>query len=276
MTHTLRVCALAPDDIAQVAATSLYLELDAYPKPGLVSPVDSGSHTDMDIGLMRASVRALQPWFGELARAGAQQAGMSVLREIGMAAERAMLAATGGVNAHRGAIFGMGLLAAAAGASGNTGESLGSRVARLWGADIRGRAPSAASNGGRATRRYGVGGASAEAAAGFPTVYEVALPALRTGLRLAGGDRHAARIHALFALIAIMDDTNLLHRAGAPGLAFAQAQAHAFLASGSVGAGDWRSQALAIHRAFVDRNLSPGGAADLLAMAIFVEAVETP
>ncbi|WP_284211936.1 triphosphoribosyl-dephospho-CoA synthase, partial [Methylobacterium brachythecii] len=97
--------------IARCAVEALRLELDTYPKPGLVSLVDSGSHDDMDAATFKASAAALEPYFCELAEAGARGLGMDGLRRIGLAAEAAMLAATGGVNTHRGAIFGLGLLA---------------------------------------------------------------------------------------------------------------------------------------------------------------------
>jgi triphosphoribosyl-dephospho-CoA synthase len=267
---------MAPAELGRLASACLHLELDTYPKPGLVSPVDNGSHRDMDIALMRASADALEPYFAELAAAGAVGAEMAELRRIGIAAEAAMLTATHGVNAHRGAIFGMGLLAAAAGAEGFAGESLGARVARLWGPAIRNRPLSSVSNGGRVARRYGVGGASAEAAAGFPALYKAALPALREGEELAGGAAEAVRVHALFRLIAVLQDTNLLHRGGAEGLAFARTEAARFLAAGGVAQPNWLLLAEAIHHAFVARNLSPGGAADLLAMSLFVRAVEGP
>ncbi|MFD1283242.1 triphosphoribosyl-dephospho-CoA synthase, partial [Methylobacterium goesingense] len=104
--------------IARLATRCLQRELATYPKPGLVSHVDSGSHADMDASTFRASAAALAPFFADLAAAGAAGAGMAHLRRIGLAAESAMRAATGGVNTHRGAIFGLGLLSAAAGALG--------------------------------------------------------------------------------------------------------------------------------------------------------------
>ena len=60
-----------PDGIARLATQCLRLELATYPKPGLVSHVDSGSHADMDAGTFRASASALEPYFVELAAAGA-------------------------------------------------------------------------------------------------------------------------------------------------------------------------------------------------------------
>jgi triphosphoribosyl-dephospho-CoA synthase len=259
--------------IGDAAAAALLQELAAWPKPGLVSPVDSGSHRDMDAATLRASIAALRPYFAELAAAGHQDAGMSTLRAIGVRAEAAMLAATGGVNTHRGAIFGLGLMVAAAGAtSGAADAQLGRHVARRWGeAILKGPIPQA-SHGTQALRRYGAGGARLEAASGFPSVYEIGLPALRAGRALAG--EAGAAVQACFALIASVVDTNLLHRGGADGARYAVDSATGFLAAGGVGAADWLAQATAIHAGFVARNLSPGGCADLLAMTLFVDALE--
>ncbi|RQS67318.1 triphosphoribosyl-dephospho-CoA synthase MdcB [Burkholderia sp. Bp8963] len=267
--------------IAVLAERSLLLEIDTYPKPGLVSHVDAGSHADMDASTFARSAAVLRPYFAELAAAGARDAEMAVLRKIGLRAEHAMLAATGGINTHRGAIFGLGLLCAAAGRRGVPGAvapglTLGAFVARRWGADILGGPRLPDSHGERASRRYGVGGARAEAAGGFATVYRVGLPALRRAARDVPGDAEAARVDACFALIAALDDTNLLHRGGPAGLDFAHAAARAFIACGGVRARNWRSRAAAVHRAFVARRLSPGGAADLLAMSVFADALEPP
>ncbi|TCW86940.1 triphosphoribosyl-dephospho-CoA synthase MdcB [Burkholderia sp. SRS-46] len=271
----------APSDaerIAELAEHSLVLEIETYPKPGLVSHVDTGSHSDMDAVTFARSAAVLRPYFTELAAAGACDAEMAALRKIGLRAEHAMLAATGGVNTHRGAIFGLGLLCAAAGRRGMTGAapgaSLGAVVAWRWGADILGGPRLPDSHGERASRRYGVGGARGEAAGGYATVYRVGLPALRRAARDVPGDPEAARVDACFALIAALDDTNLLHRGGQAGLDFARASARAFVARGGVRAPGWRHRAAAVHRAFVARRLSPGGAADLLAMSVFVDALE--
>ena len=267
-----------PTRLALLAEQSLRLEIETWPKPGLVSHVDNGSHTDMDADTFRRSAAAIRPYFAELAEAGARRAAMPALRKIGLRAERAMLAATGGVNTHRGAIFGLGLLCAAASARdaghANAGLSLGAVVAQLWGRDILAGPRLPDSHGERAGRRYGASGARREAADGFPSVYEIGLPALREAGRLAPGDEEALRVQACFALIAAVEDTNLLHRGGLDGLRFAQHSARAFLERGGVGQADWRAAAAAIHRGFVARQLSPGGAADLLAMCVFIRAVE--
>ncbi|WP_082709925.1 triphosphoribosyl-dephospho-CoA synthase MdcB [Burkholderia sp. TSV86] len=268
-------------EIAAQATRCLLAEIDTWPKPGLVSHVDSGSHDDMSADTFLRSAAALRPFFAELAGAGARDASMATLRRIGLRAERAMLDATNGVNTHRGAIFGLGLLCAAAGLRGASGHvphraaaTLGALVAERWGAGIL-RGPRAiASHGECASRRYGVGGARAEAAGGFPSVYTLGVRALADAAQLAPGNPEAARVHACFVLIAGIDDTNLLHRGGLDGLVFAQRTARGFLARGGVGAIDWHARAVAAHRAFVARRLSPGGAADLLAMSLFVAAYD--
>jgi triphosphoribosyl-dephospho-CoA synthase len=278
------------ESIARLAVSCLRGELETYPKPGLVSHIDSGSHADMDAGTFRASAASLEPFFADLAQAGAAGVPMPGLRRIGLAAEAAMREATGGVNTHRGAIFGLGLLCAAAGATWparasadrSAGEPARARAIGPLGALVRARYATGILDGpvllhapgARARRRHGIGGAPAEAAAGFPTLYGIGLPAYRRGRALRPQDPEAARVEACLALIAHLEDTNLLHRGGPEGYAFARRQARRLLAEGGVARADWRARTERLHRAFVARNLSPGGAADLLAMVLFVDAVE--
>jgi triphosphoribosyl-dephospho-CoA synthase len=272
------------DHVAATAAAAMLAELETWPKPGLVSHVDSGSHADMDANTFKASTMAITPFYGYLTIAGAAGFGTDKLRAIGVEAERAMLAATGGVNTHRGAIFSLGLLCGAAGAAwSGTARSgsqrrahvLGATVRQRWGqAILRGPIP-LHSHGTSALRRFGAGGARAQAAAGFPHALDVGLPALRLGRALAPGDPEAARVQTFFALLGSMEDTNLLHRGGAAGLRFAQEAAAGFLGQGGVEQAQWRERAAAVHRAFIARRLSPGGCADLLAITLFLDALDT-
>lgn len=264
--------------IGRAAIDALHEELSLSPKPGLVSPGDAGAHGDMDAGTFFRSLLALRGAFSALAQAGAAGAPFAALRSLGLAAEERMLRATGGVNTHRGALFAVGLLAAAAGrerAAGRAGGAdLGEAVRHHFGAAILRELPAdAGTNGARAARRHGVPGAREEAAAGFPHLFGVALPALHESLAR-GAERRAAMVQALFRLVAVLPDTNLLHRGGASGLAFARTEAGAFLDAGGVQAPGWEERARAVHRSFVARRLSPGGSADLLAAALFVDRLQ--
>lgn len=263
--------------VARMALRSLYDELALYPKPGLVSLVDNGSHDDMDAQTFFRSLFSLRHYFFRITRAGFEQADFVVLKRLGIEAEQRMLKATGGINTHRGAIFCLGLLCAAIGSCKARGGALSARAIRAallaqWGPALAGHAPSAAdSNGTRVAARHGASGAREEAALGLPSVFEVALPRLQRTLARGGGWR-AARVDALFALMAHISDTNVYHRGGAQGAAMVRQEARRFLDGGGTAHPQWESRALACHRAFVGRRLSPGGAADLLAAACLVHA----
>lgn len=284
--------------IGRAAPLALYDELALSPKPGLVTLIDAGSHHDMDARTFWRSLLALRSYYAEVTTLGLQQAPLSALQASGLRAEARMLAATGGINTHRGAVFSLGLLCAAAGAllgqglsqvpgpSQATGPAPAASVAlRLhcdgirrslllhWGDALATRAQQPSTlPGGRAAARLGLRSAAAEAALGFPALFEVAVPALQAALRR-GQCLHSARLDTLFHLIAVLDDANLAHRGGLVGLRFARRAAQQFLAAGGAQRPDGLAHAQAIGRAFVARRLSPGGAADLLAATCWLHRV---
>lgn len=273
-----------PHRIARCAVRALYAEVALEPKPGLVSFRDNGSHSDMQAATFVKSLFALRHYFGHMARAGAQAQPFAALQTLGLQAEQRMLRATGGINTHRGAVFALGLLCAAAGLLAAQGQALTPAAVRAallaqWGAALRQRAQAArvaapVSQGQRAAQRFQLRSAHEEAAAGFPTLFGVALPALQTALAQGHAPR-CAKVHSLFATMAVLDDTNVAHRGGLAGIDFVKAQASRFLASGSVDQADWLAQARHIHTALVARHLSPGGAADTVACAIWLHAVHS-
>jgi triphosphoribosyl-dephospho-CoA synthase len=301
--------------LAQFAVTALIDEAQLTPKPALV---------DLDLATMLRSAQALETTFAALAAAARHSAPSAVLRaelaRIGRVGEQAMMQATGGSNAHRGAIWIVGLLVAGAalvdggrstqgryvqrnvqpaashataagrsqtltpmtdaiGASGagategTAGFNLASTACALA-AQIacfpdRFAAPSD-SNGERARQRYQVGGARREAQDGFPHVVAVGLPALLKA-RANGAPEDAARLDALLAIMASLDDTCLLHRAGLPGLQAGQQGARAVLELGGSSTTDGRAALAELDRRLLFLNASPGGAADLLAATLFID-----
>jgi triphosphoribosyl-dephospho-CoA synthase len=189
-----------------------------------------------------------------------------------------MLAATGGINTHRGAIFMLGLLCAAAGAAAATGARLGPSLIRRkllarWGEALSTRAQRPSSlPGGVAARKLGLRSASAEAALGFPNLFHTAVPALQAAQ--AGGLTHQqARLDTLFHVMAVLDDSNLAHRGGLGGLRLAQRVAREFLHAGGAARPDGLEAVAAIGTEFMQRRLSPGGAADTLAAACWMQRI---
>lgn len=262
--------------IGRLAVRSLYAELALYPKPGLVSLVDNGSHHDMTAATFMRSLFALRHYFIEITEAGMADARFDTLQRLGVAAEARMLGATGGINTHRGAIFCLGMLCAAIGAcraqgTAATPATIRAMLLERWGAALARHTQVAepCTYGSQVALRHGAGGAREEAALGLPSVFEVALPMLRLALA-SGRSAEAARIDALFALMAHVSDTNVYHRGGADGAGVVKRCAQEFLAAGGTARAGWRQGALECHRIFVSRKLSPGGAADLLAATCLV------
>jgi triphosphoribosyl-dephospho-CoA synthase len=272
-----RFCA----EVGRLAVRSLYQELVLYPKPGLVSLVDNGSHQDMDASTFMRSLFSLRGYFVSITAAGMERAPFEQLRTLGIEAEARMMRATGGVNTHRGAIFCLGMLCAAVGAaylqkSALSPAAIRANVLAHWG-EALGRhslMPAATSHGGEVARKYKIGGAGEEAALGFPAIFDIALPHLQK-LQRAGISWHASKIDTLFLLMRHIHDSNVYSRGGASGAEIVKNSARQFIEAGGTSRPDWKRHAIAIHDDFVKRGLSPGGAADLLAASCFAYQAST-
>lgn len=263
--------------LADQVTGALIDEVMLAPKPGLVDPRHRGAHSDMHWQLLCRSAHALRPGFEAMALAAYRQPAAVALRErigaLGRAAEAAMLAATGGVNTHRGAIWALGLLAAAAAQQPDelAPASIAARAARLARLADRHAPEQTGHPGERACRRYGVGGARGQAQAGFPHVIGHGLPALRN-TRARGGTEHAARLDALLAIMATLDDTCVLSRGGADALAAMQDGAHRALAHGCATLAG-RRELQRLDGELLRHNVSPGGCADLLAASLLLDRI---
>jgi triphosphoribosyl-dephospho-CoA synthase len=262
-------------ELAGRAVRSLVLEALLTPKPALVDQRGCGAHRDLDLGKLLRSARALRGTFHHIALAASDSAADLPLRErlgaLGRRGERAMLAATGGSNAHRGAIWVLGLMVAALALVGpdSSPAEVAAMAARLARLPDR-HAPEEPSNGARACRQFGVAGARGEAAAGFPHVIEVGLPVLHTARRRGAGAT-CARLDALMAIMASLDDTCLLHRGGWAAVHAARSGACRVLAAGGSATAAGGTALLALDAELMRRNASPGGCADLLAACLFLD-----
>lgn len=270
----------AADAAALAAHAVAALEEEALltPKPGLVDGRGSGAHADLDLEVMLRSARALRATFATAAARARDARPSRALREalgaIGRDGERAMRAATGGANSHRGAIWMVGLLVAGAAMdpARRTARGIAARGAAL--ARLPDRvAPERGTNGARAAARYGVPGARGEAAAGFPHAVAIGLPALRAA-RALGVSEDAARLDALLAIMASLGDTCLLHRGGLAALDAARRGARAALALGGASTPAGRAALLRLDDDLLARNASPGGSADCLAAVLFLDRVD--
>ncbi|WP_019938576.1 triphosphoribosyl-dephospho-CoA synthase [Bordetella sp. FB-8] len=261
---------------AALVESALIDEATLSPKPGLVDMRGSGAHHDLNWALMTHSAQTLRPTFEAMALAGAQNQAPLALREriglLGRQGETAMLQATGGVNTHRGAIWALGLLVTAAAQMPNEPGAafVAARAARLARIEDRHAPARSGHKGERACMEYGVGGARGQARAGFPHVVEAALPALRRA-RAAGMREDHARIDALLAVMATLDDTCVLARGGIQALRAVQAGAADVRAAGGLATPAGRIALRQLEKTMLARHVSSGGAADLLAAALFLD-----
>ena len=293
--------------LAELADRALRMELDTPMKPGLVGPDSMGAHKDMDNDVMRKGIAAIRPFFPRMAMAGMPEE----LRQLGIDAEAAMLSATGGVNTHRGAIFALGLALNAALCTFNAaGWQFGRRMEgddnervmqnclveiaqsisrkSLIDSELH---STANSHGVQAVKKYGVKGARELASEGYQALFEDWLPYYASVKADAYGLQKT-----LLRIMATLDDTCVIHRVGYARAMEVKDEAKALLKeipgqAGNDGKGqagnDGKGKAgndegvmadLTGHlKALCDRyaaeGISPGGAADMLALTIFIDSI---
>ncbi|MBO4378092.1 MAG: triphosphoribosyl-dephospho-CoA synthase CitG [Clostridia bacterium] len=272
------------ETVARLACRALQYEVLTTPKPGLVDRVNSGSHRDMDVFTFAASIVALSPYFAKCAGLGMKMSGeeapalFEALRLPGRIAEGEMLEATGGVNTHKGAVFSLGILCAAAGrlerADWQADKLLNTAAAMTRGlteGDLNGLTrENAKTFGQKLYLEHGIRGVRGEAEQGFPLVREYGYPALKSALAQ-GYSMNDAGCAALIALMAHNTDTNIIHRGGMDALKEVMREAAALLEKESVPSADALE---AFDRELISKNISPGGSADLLALCYLLYGLE--
>jgi triphosphoribosyl-dephospho-CoA synthase len=279
--------------LGALARQALIAEAELTPKPGLVDRRGSGAHADLSLAVMRRSAFAIEPFIRHMAFQSMNQCPSPRLRATlaatGRIAESAMLRVTDGTNTHKGAIWTLGLLAAAAVINQTRAGRFSfdavfiARTAGLIASfdDSDESAPNAErqtpnallSHGQIVAQRFGVTGARGEAIKGFPHIVEIGLPVLRAG-RLTHGRESIARLDALLSIMAQLDDTCLLYRGGKEALQAAKEGATAAIDAGGAGSTRGQKCLFALDQRLLDLGVSPGGSADLLAGTLFLDAIE--
>ena len=275
-----------PYIIAHLATQALQAELDTTPKPGLVDKDNNGAHRDMDYALMQRSIDTLHPYFVKLALLGCADAlpTHTSIRDIGIEAEKAMLSATNGVNTHKGALFSMGLAVVAAAheerkiaaneeqilKERNGGEdvlvSLQTTINALAASfpDTNGTHGSKAKLLSKGTTA--IKGALDNAREGYEMLFAEWLPFYIERRK----ERDAHTLHkTLLRIMCDLDDTNVIYRTDLATAEEVKQEARALLDSFS------KAALKDMDRHYTTRNISPGGAADMLSLTIFIGSIQT-
>lgn len=256
-----------PYIIAHLATQALQAELDTTPKPGLVDKDNNGAHRDMDYALMQRSINTLHPYFVKLAQLGCADAlpTHTSIRDIGIEAEKAMLSATNGVNTHKGALFSMGLAVVAAAHEKNT-DSLQTTIKALAASfpDTNGTHGSKAKLLSKGTTT--IKGALDNAREGYEMLFAEWLPFYIERRK----ERDAYTLHkTLLRIMCDLDDTNVIYRTDLATAEEVKQEARALLDSFS------KAALKDMDRHYTTRNISPGGAADMLSLTIFIGSIQT-
>ena len=256
-----------PYIIAHLATQALQAELDTTPKPGLVDKDNNGAHRDMDYALMQRSIDTLHPYFVKLALLGCADAlpTHTSIRDIGIEAEKAMLSATNGVNTHKGALFSMGLAVVAAAHEENT-DSLQATIKALAASfpDTNGTHGSKAKLLSKGTTA--IKGALDNAREGYEMLFAEWLPFYIERRK----EHDAYTLHkTLLRIMCDLDDTNVIYRTDLATAEEVKQEARVLLDSFS------KAALKDMDRHYTTRNISPGGAADMLSLTIFIGSIQT-
>ncbi|MCI7509810.1 MAG: triphosphoribosyl-dephospho-CoA synthase [Prevotella sp.] len=296
-----------PYIIAHLATQALQAELDTTPKPGLVDKDNNGAHRDMDHALMQLSINTLHPYFVRLAFLGFADTlpSHTVIRDAGIEAEKAMLEATNGVNTHKGALFSMGLAVVAAAyeekkaaankeVRGKEREEEYLSSLQLTIKTLAASFPDTSGTHGSKAKQLSNGtttikGALDNAREGYEKLFAEWLPFYNE--RRKSHDAHALH-KTLLRIMCDLDDTNVIYRTNVATAEEVKQEARALLASfeEAYAAEDKEKCASAIEekcasaellalkdmdRRYTERNISPGGAADMLSLTVFIGSIQT-
>jgi len=270
--------------IGYLAYLSLLEELYTSPKPGLVDLYSTGTHKDMDYKTFECGAEAIRPYFVYMSCQGMLMANCPrtlflSIRTIGMAAEKAMYRATGGKNTHKGLIFSLGIMCAAAGACMRKWGRI--TVERLFFIEqkmvkhilikeiMEIRKGDGKSNGEKNMLMYGNLGARGEAINGYNFVRSTSLPIMIRGVR-EEKNWNLVKLETLLSLMSQVEDSNIIARHNPEVLKDVQAAAEIFMKAGGAYRVNAVSSLKRMDHIFTVNNISAAGCADLLALTIFL------
>lgn len=251
--------------ITRILKDSMIAELKLENKFGLVTPTSSGSHGDLNYSVMSASQDAVIPYLVGMFWTGFDCDCKDILaktRRLGIEAEEAMYAVSGGANAYKGLIFVLGVMLASAGnllASGRWDKDGAIATVRtacrgicaelVQGEDTFGK---------RAYKLYKISGVRGNAESGFPVAWEAA--------ELIDENYSSdSLMSALIYIVGKIDDTVLLKRSGS-------LQKYEYFKDRISSVNPYDKHDLEIlNGECIDNNISIGGSADMLVAGVLIK-----
>jgi holo-ACP synthase CitX len=267
--------------LSEIATKSLLFEVSLSPKPGLVDFFSSGSHSDMDFYTFLSSTSAISQFWTEFAEAGLKidenlQDALSIVRRIGLKAEKEMYKSTNGVNTQKGLIFLLGLSVFTTAYLFKKADVFDEKIFKetlkvichniveneLVKVDFEDK-----THGQKTFNKFGKKGAGArfQTEQGFPLVFDEILPFLENNLNenilLNKKSFDEILKHTLLKIISNLDDSNVLYRKGEVVAETLKKMAFQVL--------NREKKFEDLYEYCLKENISPGGAADMLAVSLF-------
>lgn len=271
--------------IGEAAISGMLYEASCSPTPGLVSPSSNGVHRDMNFFTFLRSTAAIAYAMYICAQIGIDYETdvLKKIRSVGINAEKEMLKATSGVNTQSGLLFVGGIVCASAGECIHKGIEVNryniSKECKLIGAGIvkrelnnidKNKKPT---NGELIYLKYGITGIRGEIENGLPCVIDIGLPLYEEGIKRNIGVNKAL-VHSLIGIMTVIDDTVVINKTDLLGLQFMREEARNAMELGGMLTTQGEAYIKSMESKFEEKNISPGGAADLLAISVMIYELE--
>jgi triphosphoribosyl-dephospho-CoA synthase len=270
-------------DIASLAIEAMLYEVASFPSPGLVSSISKGAHSDMDHYSFIKSTSILSKYMVLFAEEGLSNKTpkeiFNSIRNIGMKAESEMFKGTKGVNTHKGMIFLLGISCAAVTKAiydKSDFREVQDIIKQMTIGIVQDElsymnSDKVKSHGEQLFIKYKVEGIRGQVERGLPLVFDYSIAIYKENSVLELNDR---LIHTLLCIMQHCEDSNVLHRHSMKTLNEVQQKAVQIVSLGGMTTTSGKAAIEALDREFIRRGISPGGAADLLAVTVFFNLVE--
>ena len=263
--------------VSQTALKAMISEVSTFPSFGLVSPISTGAHKDMDYYTFLNSAIAITPYLKEMFKIGYNfhepKYVFNAIRDIGKLCEEKMFEATNNINTHKGMIFLMGVTIASIGKSIYEGKSfedikyiIKSMVENILDDFKDLDKKENLTHGERLYLEYGFTGIRGQVKDGLSVLFDNIIDKYIDS-PLKENDLYT---QILIELMSRVEDSTIVYRHNIDTLRKVQHDSKELLKIGGVYTEEGRKTCNQLEDLYIKNNISPGGCADLLAVSILL------
>ena len=264
-------------EVSQMALKAMISEVSTFPSFGLVSPISSGAHKDMDYYTFLNSAVAITPFLKKMFEVGysyySPEYIFDAIRDIGKECEEKMFEATNNINTHKGMIFLMGISMAAIGKALYENKEfyqiqdiIKSMVKNILDDFKELHKKEKLTHGERLYLEYGFTGIRGQVQDGLSVLFDNIIDNyINSDLK-----ENDLYTQILIELMARVEDSTVVYRHDISTLRKVQSDAKDLLNMGGIFTEEGRQKCHHLEDLYIKENISPGGCADLLAISILL------